>query len=651
MLLGELSLRSKLAGLLMAASVIPLGVSAFFDIREMREKGIKDAEALLAARAEQISREMDSTHNGYRQSAVRVANLPAVKAYCVAPENGRQDHQDRLLGIFATLNKSDAAIHGLTVMDGTGRIVVASEKSLVGSDRSTRPNVIKALRGQSVTSDIAFAIRQGQLQPTVVYLEPVRDDQNRVICIVAMGVHAEVFWKVLRSSHGTAGPNSFAVLYDKLGIRVGTSREESLLYRPSGNLGRDEVESQVAANRFGARTREFLGDVYAFPQHFERARAAGTDSEVFRGSSPLNNAVNFGVAHRLSSVPWTVFYMVPEQNILAEISKAAREKLLLVLAIMGMSSGLGFFFEASILRSIRALSEATTALSSGVDDVRVPVRGNDELARLGVSFNEMADKLQAQANDLQKTNHQLRTYSRELEVTNKDLDAFAFSVSHDLRAPLHVVDGFSKLLADKFERKLDDKAGQYLSRIRSGVILMEQLIEGLLRLSRLGRKPLDKQPVNIAELVCNVVREMPEVMSRHCLVEIPADQSPVLADRVLLRQVFSNLLSNACKFSSKEINPKVCIGSQSVDGQQIYFVRDNGAGFDPAHAKHLFEPFQRLHRADEFVGLGIGLSIVKRIVERHGGRIWAEAGLGEGACFYFTLGDGLIEERKFSIRE
>jgi len=641
MLLAELSLRAKLAGLLVAASVIPLGVSAFLDIREMRAKGVRDAEALLTARAEQISRELDSTHEGYRNATVRVANLPAVKTYCAASEKGRLEHQERLLGIFSTFNKSDDAIHGVLVMDHTGRIAIASEAALTGADRSKRPNVIKALNGESVISDIVFGLRQGQLLPTVIYSEPVRDERNRVMCVVALAVQADVFWKVLRTSHGAAGPNSFAVLYDELGIRIGLSLQNSLLYRPAGDLGRDTVDSQVAVNRFGPRTREYLEDVRAFPEHFERARAVFTDPEVFRGSSPYNDAVNLGVARRLAKVPWTVFYMVPEQNILAEISRATHNKLLLVLGIMGLSAGLGLVFAASLLRPIRALGAATTALAGGVDDVRVPVKGKDELARLGISFNAMADKLQAQANDLQRSNDALRTYSRGLEVANKDLDAFAHSVSHDLRAPLQVVDGFSRLLAKKFAEQPDEKSAHYLTRIRSGVVLMEQLVEGLLRLSRLGRQPLEKGPVDMAGLVNDVLREMPESMSRHCVVEIPAGHT-VLADGVLLRQVLWNLLSNACKFSSPKEHPEVRVGCWQAGGQPVYFVRDNGAGFDPAQANHLFEPFQRLHGDQEFAGLGIGLSIVKRILERHGGRIWAEAAPGEGACFYFTLGNAPV---------
>jgi signal transduction histidine kinase len=638
MILPELSLRAKLAGLLVAASVIPLGVSAFLDIRDMRAKGVQDAEALLTARAEQISRELDSTHEGYRSATVRVANLPAVKAYCGASDKGRLEHQERLQGIFSTFNKSDDAIHGVLVMDNAGRIALASERALIGADRSKRPNVIKALKGESVISDIVFGLRQGQLRPTVIYSEPVRDEQNRVMCVVALGVDAEVFWKVLRSSHGAAGLHSYAVLYDELGIRIGSSLQNSLLYRPAGELGRDAIESQVALNRFGPRTREYLEDVRAFPGQFERARAVFTDPEVFRGFAPRNETVNLGVARRLASVPWTVFYMVPEQNILAEISRATHNKLLLVLGIMGLSAGLGLVFAASLLRPIRALDAATAALAGGVDDVRVPVNGHDELARLGSSFNAMADRIQAQANDLQKTNDALRTYSSGLEVANKDLDAFAHSVSHDLRAPLQVVDGFSRLLAKKFMGQLDEKSAQYLTRIRSGVVLMEQLVEGLLRLSRLGRQPLEKGPIDMAGLVNDVLLEMPESMSRHCLVEIPAGHT-VLADGVLLRQVLSNLLSNACKFSSQKEHPEIRIGCRQADGKPVYFVRDNGAGFDPAQANHLFEPFQRLHGADEFAGLGIGLSIVKRILERHGGRIWVEAAPGEGACFYFTLGD------------
>lgn len=636
--LRNASLRARLAALLIVASVLPLGISAFVDIREMRQQRINDAQALLTARADQIARELDSVHKSYQRSTVRVANLPAVQTYCEASQAERAIHQERLQGIFGTFNKSDPAIRGMALIDNNGFIVVASDPKLPGVDLSARPVVREALQGKSVISPLAFAPWKGELQPTVAYMVPVRDAANKVICVVALGLSADIFSDVLKAAHNQAGPESFAVLTDQWGIRLALSTESAMLYHPSGPLEQAVFDAQVAQGRFGPKTRELLESVNAFPEQLERARAASPAKSMFLGWAPVNGTMNYGVAHRLSSVPWTVFYMVPEADLLTALAKATREKVLLALGIMAVAAGMGTAFAASILRPVQELAKTTAALAAGDANARVPVHGNDELGKLATSFNTMAVQIQTQADDLRNSRDELSAYANELEMVNKDLEAFASSVSHDLRAPLHVVDGFSKLLSTNLDGKLDGKTQHYLNRIRAGVALMEQLVEGLLRLSRLGRQALDKKSVNMAELVEEVLARLRnENVLKDDRVQLRGELPVVMADQVLLQQVFTNLLSNACKFTANKPQPEIVVGCEAREGQLVYFVRDNGAGFDSAQAGKLFEPFQRLHDSREFAGLGIGLSIVKRIVQRHGGQIWFDAAVGKGVCFYFTL--------------
>lgn len=648
------SLRAKLAALLMAASVLPLGISAVLDIRDMQRELVRDAQDLLAARADQVAHELDSIHQGYRKSAERVANLPAMHDYCSAPPDKRAGYASQLLGIFETFNKSDAAIHGVSLVDAGGRVVVASDRLHLGRDLSSRTTIQRALQGNAVITSAFLAPRDGQMLPTVAYLAPVRNAQNRTDCVVIIGVHAEVFWDVLRLTHEQAGANSYAVLYDEGGVRIGLSEDHSMLFRPAGPLGRADLDLQVAQARFGPGTRAILEDVQAFPEHFARARAATPDTRVFLGLAPFNQMKNYGVARRMNSVPWTVFYMVPEANILAQVAEATRKKGLWALGIIAVAGALGLLFAASILRPIQGLSTATAQVAAGVAGARVGGLGRDELGQLGASFNAMADKIELQASDLQRTNDELRQQADDLAVANKDLDAFASSVSHDLRAPLQVIDGFSQILATRFAAQLDGTAARYLGNIRTGVALMEQLVNGILKLSRLGRQPIDKQQVCLNEVISDVLVQLRhcEVLTRH-RVQVTGDSPLVYGDRVLLQQVFHNLLANACKFSARQPQPEIEVGCEVRNGEHVCHVRDNGAGFDPAHAAQLFEPFRRLHSSEEFaglgIGLGIGLSIVKRIVERHGGRIWAEAGVDKGACFYFTLGEPVLVDEGTAV--
>jgi two-component system sensor histidine kinase/response regulator len=231
----------------------------------------------------------------------------------------------------------------------------------------------------------------------------------------------------------------------------------------------------------------------------------------------------------------------------------------------------------------------------------------------------------------------VRERTDELEAANKELDAFSYSVSHDLRAPLRAIKGFSRMLGEDYSTQMPPEAQELLDRVTANTHRMEQLIEDMLRFSKMGRERLSKTPVRTTTLVQEVLDEL---LAEHAdrQVEIRLGDLPYcLADPSLLRQVFINLLSNAIKFTRRKENATIEVGCQQQGGEHIYFVRDNGAGFNMTYADRLFGVFQRMHRNDEFEGTGVGLSIVQRIILRHGGRIWAEAEVDKGATFHFSL--------------
>ena len=228
----------------------------------------------------------------------------------------------------------------------------------------------------------------------------------------------------------------------------------------------------------------------------------------------------------------------------------------------------------------------------------------------------------------------------ELEAANQELEAFSYSVSHDLRAPLRHVEGFSRLLEEIHGAAPSGDAQQYLGRIREATVRMGQMIDALLNLSRLGRQPLRRHRTNLGELLEQVQRDIQlETAGRE--IEWKLGPLPSLhCDANLVRQVLTNLLSNAVKFTSRREHAVIEVGAKTSDGQPVIFVRDNGVGFNPKTASKLFGAFQRLHAHSEFEGTGVGLATVQRIVHRHGGRVWAEAEVGKGATFYFSLGNG-----------
>jgi PAS domain S-box-containing protein len=241
------------------------------------------------------------------------------------------------------------------------------------------------------------------------------------------------------------------------------------------------------------------------------------------------------------------------------------------------------------------------------------------------------------------TNLEKRVLERtsELEAANDELEAFSYSVSHDLRAPLRAVDGFSQAVLEDFGAGLPEEGRQHLRTIRGGAQKMGALIDDLLTFSRLSRLPLKKREVNTANLVRDALREL-GFSNNGRKIDMRIDEVPsCLADAALLKQVWLNLLSNALKYTRQEEAAVVEIGCMREAGndEQVFFVRDNGTGFDMRYADKLFGVFQRLHRAEDFEGTGVGLAIVQRIVHRHGGRVWADAAVDRGATFYFTLGE------------
>jgi len=294
----------------------------------------------------------------------------------------------------------------------------------------------------------------------------------------------------------------------------------------------------------------------------------------------------------------------------------------------------------ALREAAKTARESTHPPHSEPDETHVLKQYSEALVR---KLEDRNIELQLAHRDIVELNRSLESRVRqrtaELEAANKELEAFSYSVSHDLRAPLRAIDGFSSTVLQDYSAVLPAEGQRYLGRVREGVQQMARLIDDLLSFAKTARQPLAKQTVALTSSVNRCLEQFRDDIASRKVEVVVGELPECRADPALLHQVFVNLIGNALKYTRKQPRPAIEVGCRRVDGEQEIYVKDNGAGFDMKHAGKLFGVFQRLHRQDEFEGTGVGLAIVQRIVKRHGGRIRAEAEPGKGATFYVTLGE------------
>ncbi len=324
---------------------------------------------------------------------------------------------------------------------------------------------------------------------------------------------------------------------------------------------------------------------------------------------------------------------IPTDQTYASIANLRNQNILL--GILGICTIIGLTYQVLtrwVTRPVAVLAKQMRELPErmAAGDYTVHLAGDrqDEIGDLFNSFDRMAMDLTEKNLTIQKANE-------ELGSANKELEAFAYTVSHDLRAPLRNIDGFSKILLDDYTGQLDDKGKHYLNRVRNGTVKMSLLIDDMLTFSRAGRMEIHQRPVGANVVINNALRDFSEAI-RTRDVEIKVHDLPVMVcDQVMIQHAFSNLIGNAIKYSRDTKHPRLTIGFDQ--GKGAIFFEDNGIGFDMKYHDKIFQVFQRLHLPEEYEGTGVGLAVVKRIIERHEGSVWAESTPGNGATFFVKL--------------
>jgi signal transduction histidine kinase len=354
-----------------------------------------------------------------------------------------------------------------------------------------------------------------------------------------------------------------------------------------------------------------------------------------------------GATEPVEGTVWHLRIEFPESVVYAQPKWLLQSTINLALIVTTMGTVVGWVMSRRLIRPLRALTSAAATVAEGTAPPHVPLKRHDEIGELATAFNTMAERVAEgrrllesrvaeRTDELARALAQVEQDAKLLARSNRELEAFSYTISHDLRAPLRSIDGFSDALVTDYGDRLDDTAKNYLTRVRRAAKRMGQLIDDLLELSRVSRVELVTSPVALDTLAARLVRDLRERDPKRSVEVVIQPGIQAHGDPRLIGLVLQNLFENAWKFTSRQPRARIEFGVQDAGPPATFFIRDNGVGFDMAHAGKLFGIFQRLHSLDEFPGTGVGLAIVQRVLERHGGRIWVDAKPGEGATFFFT---------------
>jgi signal transduction histidine kinase len=399
-----------------------------------------------------------------------------------------------------------------------------------------------------------------------------------------------------------------------------------------------------------ARTEqtEVLNDLRESTSTTHRMFAELLTTSATDGTAPQDEAVRRFEAQLSSRLLILQQESLTDAFVLADfaterIHAAQRRVVLVIVAGLGLIAATtviaAWLIHRGVLGPIGRLQQATREVAAGNWNFKLDISAQDEIGEMSRNFDAMTQTLRESFAQIERKN-------QELATLNKEIEAFSYSVSHDLRGPLRSMDGFSMALLEDYGERLDDEAKDYLRRIRAASQRMGRLIDELLGLSRVTRAELSVKSVNLSVIAREIAESLEQQQPDRAVQWVIDDGMTVQADRSLMQIAMQNLLENAWKFTGKTDKPVIRVGMVEHDGKKDCFVADNGVGFDMNYADRLFGAFQRLHHESEFAGTGIGLAIVQRIFNRHDGRIWVHAKPGHGATFFFNLREAEHEQHE-----
>jgi len=558
-----------------------------------------------------IERSLEEQEVRARQAAVQLEalveqlrGLLAGAEAAVADDLGSNQRNDERL--HRLWSNSSETIAGLSLLDVDGRMIAAATVNRARQadiNLSDRDFFRAAIETRSFSIGAPVEARALRTWITGV-ARPILDANGKVLAVISAAVTLDHYDAALE-----------AMRLSRDGVLVLATDKGSMLAR-------------------SPRLPEWRGRDLSATPHMRVARSGGT----FRGETEDVNGVRlYGASVPVRSAPWQVFVGVPVESALVTARAKLLESLLIALSMGLVAMAAAFPLARGLTQPIRQLQLGVNRLAGGALDHRVEVRGASELRELAADVNRMALALaesgKALRDERDRLDRRVAERTAELEALLREMQAFSYSVAHDLRSPLGVISGFAHVVAKEERERLSPDGKRLLGVIEANVAHLVELVDDLLTLAQVNRAEIARAPLDMRAIAGATLEEQRQKYpgTEIRLGEMPATEG----DATLVRQVFSNLIDNALKYCSRVSAPLVEVGWNGA--QRAYFVRDNGAGFDMRHARRMFGAFERLHDPGEFPGTGIGLAIVKRVIERHDGRVWVESAPGKGATFYFCL--------------
>lgn len=566
-----------------------------------------------------------------KEAIVQLSKSVVVKRLLLtdrSDKNYKQRFNDAMKRLKET-SQAGKHVFGMCVADANGIIIASSVSTEIGKDKSSEGFFLSAKKGEDVfIKDVHICMLEKQ--KCLGFSASIKDKDNRLLGVVYMRFLMATIDKITINRTGM-GKTGEIYLANKSGFVLTPLR-----------FKKDTFLKQTVNT---INLRSCL--MHKTRQH----KAEGRRISVFKNYRGVRV---LGTHEYIPQTRWCLLAEISEKEVFAPLARIKFLFFIIMLFIPTAGYSMGFFISRAITGPIQKLRKGIEVIGRGNLNYKTNIRTGDEIGRLSMAFDKMTEDLKKTTTSLINLNKEITERKRmqeqqkelmeDLEVINKELDDFTYIVSHDLKEPLRSIDAFSKFIEDDYKDRLDEQGKNYLERIRVSAGRMQMLIDDLLEISRIERKRNPLEEVRAEEFINEVKFRLEYTIKQRNAKIIIRDELPrIFCDRIRLTEVFLNLISNAVKFNDKP-EPYIEIGSSEKGDFYEFYVKDNGPGIEARYFDKIFEIFQRLGKREEQGGTGAGLTIVKKIVQMHKGRIWVESKMKEGATFYFTI----PKERNYS---